>query len=295
MRNILIVLLLLFLKVGQCQTKPIYLFKNRYDKNTLNKVNKSIYDFKEMKIMLGYMIDPNRNESIDYRSVEKYLNSFYPNPNDKGILCIDWENELYQNIRGNHITRVPSSSSLDYNKAIQEFIKLIKFVKKQRPNIDVGVFEIPFRVYGKSEIINRNNNKLEELLSHTDVIFPCIYIPGPNTSRGNQSPFEFLKLNLDIAFEIGDRINKPVIPFFWYLYYSNNKSTRFELIPRDELWSYMKYIENYESSQNNKIAGIIWWDTPTSYSKKLIRNSYVKNRNHFPLNIDNVFTYYFDF
>src|SRR5690606_20786721 len=273
-----IVFFTFFNKVS-AQDSSIYFFKNRYNQNTLQKIEQSRLDFKEIKILLGYMIDPKRQEVADYKRVKKSLETLFPNANQEGVLCIDWENKLYQNIRGNNITRIKSVSNKEYLKGEKEFINLIKFIKKLRPNVKVGIFEMPFRVYSNSEIIKNTNQKLDPILKHVDIIFPCIYIPFPAKVKSIQSNYDFLRINLDLAFNYGDRLKKPVIPFVWYLYYSPDNTYWKELIPKDELWEYIKYIESYKSSSNKRVSGIVWWDTPTSYSKTLIRNTFIDDYN----------------
>jgi len=294
MRNILIIVFFTFFNKVSAQDSSIYFFKNRYNQNTLQKIEQSRLDFKEIKILLGYMIDPKRQEVADYKRVKKSLETLFPNANQEGVLCIDWENKLYQNIRGNNITRIKSVSNKEYLKGEKEFINLIKFIKKLRPNVKVGIFEMPFRVYSNSEIIKNTNQKLDPILKHVDIIFPCIYIPFPAKVKSIQSNYDFLKINLDLAFNYGDRLKKPVIPFVWYLYYSPDNTYRKELIPKDELWEYIKYIESYKSSSNKRVSGIVWWDTPTSYSKTLIRNTFIDDYNKKDQTINDVFSYYFD-
>lgn len=303
MRVILIAILGLLLNGSVfAQSKSIYIFKNRYNKEINEKIDNSDFNFKEIKILLGYMIDPKKHNTIDYKSVEKWVAELFPDANQNGTLCIDLENQLYQNIRGNYITRVKKASKNEYKIGEKSFIELIKFVKELRPNVLVGVFEMPFRVYNTSEVRKFSSTSLDPILQNVDIIFPCIYIPYPADLTSLKSNYEFLKTNLDLAFSYSDRLNKPVLPFFWHLYYSSDKKTRYELMPKEELWKYVKYIENYKSKNNSGVNGIVWWDTPTPYSRNMIKKGFIdtdlikniKNSNPI-LTINDSFLYYFDF
>src|SRR5690606_30209119 len=215
-----------------------------------------------------------KQDIIDYKSVNKWITELFPLYKQEGTLCIDLENKLYQNIRGNNITRVKSSSKKEYLDGEKAFIDLVKYVKKLRPNVKVGIFEMPFRVYSTSEIRKNTSQNLDSILQQVDIIFPCVYVPFPAKIKSTQSNYYFLKTNLDLAFKYGDKLNKPVIPFFWYLYYSSDKTYRYELMPKEELWKYVQYIEEYKSVNNSGVKGIVWWDTPTPYSKKLIKSNF---------------------
>src|SRR5690606_2878540 len=91
-----------------------------------------------------------------------------------------------------------------------------------------------------------------------------------------EANYLFIKNNLDVALDYGSRLNKPVIPFFWYLVFSpdEDKELRNERLPRQEVYDYMNYINNYESSTGAKVSGLIWWDTPTPYNAKEVKENF---------------------
>src|SRR5690606_1318747 len=110
----------------------------------------------------------------------------------------------------------------------------------------------------------------------------------------------------DNAFSFADRLNKPVIPFFWYLVHGPERALRFERLSKEEMSEYIGYVRNYKSSAGTEISGIAWWDTPTPYSRNTIKGNFLKkeNKGARTLNqkstinekstIDETFLYYFD-
>ena len=237
------------------------------------------------------MMDPKKTGSVDYRHLDKSINKLFPDKNATGLLCIDLENDSYDKLKGNNLTRYKPVSDKEYKKSADEFIKLIRYVKSKRPNVKVGVYGMPFKAYTRSEIRKGSNQLLDPILSEVDVIFPSLYIPHTSKDQG----LSFLKLNLETSLSYGERLNKPVIPFFWYLLFSTDKSSRYEMIPRKDMHDYIQYIENYEPTKGRKVAGIVWWDTPTQYNRKLIKQNLLKaEEKKVNWTMERQFQYYFD-
>ncbi len=155
---------------------------------------------------------------------------------------------------------------------------------------------MPFKAYYSWQYRSGAEQNLDPILEVCDVLFPSLYAPYLPIGRGIEDNFDFFKLNLGYAFNYAKRLKKPVIPFFWYLTYSQNKETRFELIPKQVMMKYLKYIENYKSPSGIEVSGMIWWeDSPDFYKKHLMKFDLVNPLLRQALSSsDKILSYYFN-
>lgn len=283
-------LLLLILLSYECysQNNNIYIFENRYE-HSIEKLNsKTSFDLKPIKILGQYMIDPKRNGVIKYELVGSYIDKLYPAKNVMGILCINLEGALFSQLRDNN------KNTKEFNDASNKYIQLVKFIKNILPNIEVGIYGLPFKGYYDSQLKKNDHRKLDPLLKEVDVLFPSLYIAYPAKQKGIHSNIEYLQKNLDIAFEYGNRVNKPIYPFFWYLIHPTNKKYGSAFIPKEEYYTYLNFINSYRYRGKN-VSGIVWWDTPTPFNNGTIKNILIPENQHEMLkNLDDVFEYYID-
>lgn len=288
MKIVYFILLLTYAIGAYAQERKVYIFKERYTADSRSFSGSIRNGFEDIKIIGGGMIDPKKNGTIDMSSVEKFLVQLFPSVDDEGILCVDLENRIFHNIKDNEL------SSPIYKKAINEFTGLIKFIKQKRPQLKVGIYGMPFTEYYDSQSRRNIQQKLDPLLKLTDMLFPSLYIFFPEKQKGLNSNINYLDKNLANAFDYGDRLNKPVIPFIWYLVHPTNKRFGYQVIPKKEMNAYVTHISNYRSKSNNKVAGLVWWDTPTPYRNKQIKTNLltgeVKRTNW---TMDSAFSYYF--
>lgn len=268
------------------QKKPVYVIKARYDQQVNDFINNSAIDFKEIKILVNYQIlDAKNRNVVDYKRIDGWISKLFRNKNDSGVLCVDLENRFYEDLK-------KATSSRRYQIALKEYVKLVKYIKQKRPNVKVGIWGLPFEV---------SNEKLDPIFEAADVIFPSCYIRYPADVKGIQPNLDFLKSKLDNAFDFADRLNKPVVPFFWYLVHGPDKTLRLERLSREEMLEYIKYAEDYISSKGSGIAGIGWWDTPSPYTRNSIKENFIKKNGNItralssyrPLTINEMFLYYF--
>lgn len=290
MKRIRINLLFILFSVSiglSAQNKRIYVFEDRYKQPTKTLIKNVETDLYHIKILGQYMIDPKRNGLIDYNLVEKYLIKLYPDKDSSGILCINLEGKLFVDLRDHDLNSSKSKN------AINQYISLLKYVKTKRPNLQVGIYGLPFTVYYKSQEIRNHNRKLDLILELSDVFFPSLYIFYPAIQKEKQANFDYFKKNLDVAFYYAEQSKKPVLPFIWYLVHPSNKRYKYEMIPKSEMKSYIHYIEEYTSIKNQKISGIVWWDTPTPYNNRSIKNNLLpkkEKRNEWTM--EEAFRYY---
>jgi len=175
--------------------------------------------------------------------------------------------------------------SMLFIEAEREFAIMINLIKELRPNVKVGIYGIPFRTYYSSQHRWNANDKLDYILSLTDIIFPSLYILFPDKERGVELNDSYFKQNLDTAFDYAERLRKPVIPFVWYIVHTNNKKFGGELLGKSEMKRYLEYVRNYRRS-SFKVQGIVWWETPTPYINQTIKAPSHLNDEKIPLEND---------
>ncbi|WP_339698162.1 hypothetical protein [uncultured Marixanthomonas sp.] len=244
----------------------IYVFKSRYSEEGKSFINEQPY-LSEIKLLGGYMIDPHKKGTINLESVDKHLKKLFPKPNDEGVLCVNLENRYYDNIRNYDVTH------RKYKEAIQEFKKLINFIRIRRPNVKLGIYGLPYRTYYKSQTKWNVGTKLDAILSEVDYIFPSLYVLYPDKEKGEKANNIYWNKNLDTAFSYADRLDKKVIPFVWYIVSTNNKMFGGELLGKNEMSRYLEHIKNYISPYNCKVDGVVWWESSKKSFKKNVQSA----------------------
>lgn len=146
MRIIILFILVSFAFQINAQSNRVYIFEDRYEQPTSSLVNAHDIEFNQIKILGQYMIDPSRKSSIDYGLVGRYLNKLYPNRRSYGVLCINLEGSLFNVMRDN------DCNNANTVHAINQYISLVKFVKARRPNLQVGIYGLPYTVYYESQV-----------------------------------------------------------------------------------------------------------------------------------------------
>ena len=241
----------------------IYIFKKRYNSDTQKKAEE-LKNVKSMDLISGYAIDPNKKGIIDLQSVSKYITRLYPNKNDQGLLCLNLENKLYQNLKSNRV------SEATFKEAINSFVSMLNLIKQLRPNVKVGIYGLPFRTFGASQI-SPDYNKLDPILKICDFIFPSLYIIYPDKQISAKRNNDYFVQNLDAAFKYGERLKKPVIPFVWYLVHPLNKAYGYEMLSKTEMKRHLDFLKQYRYKNTMKVGGVVWWDTPTPFQRNQIK------------------------
>ena len=70
--------------------------------------------------------------------------------------------------------------------------------------------------------------------------------------------------NLKSALIYGIRLNKPVVPYVWYLIHPSNKKFGNQIIGKEEMKLYLNTIKNY-CYLDKKAQGIIWWEPKDTF------------------------------
>jgi len=295
MREILVMTFILFVTNTFSQENKIYVFKDRYNKSEQKYIENDPSRFSEIKVMTANSLLTNRK--IDYRKVEESLQVMYPSNNATGVLCIDLENDAFKHLKGHNINRVKKMTDAQFEKAKNDFIELIRFIKNKRPKLQVGYFELPFRIFKESEQRPGSTTLLDDILKEADIIMPSLYIPYPASHVGVDANLKFLDINLKFALQCGVRLNKPVLPFVWYFIFSPEEKFSYEIIPKDDMNTYMDYIFNY-AFNNKKVNGIIWWDSAVPFydrNKGMVKQNYIqRSQKRDNINRRDLFYYYFE-
>jgi hypothetical protein len=229
---------------------PIYMLVNRYtDEYRRQLEENSVQPF---ILLTSSTIDPEDNNSINKKSINSFIMRAIPDSLTRALLIIDWEKDLYDYLK------LPESNP-KFKEAERAYIELIKYVLKLRPNLKIGVYGLPFRVYEKKiRDINGNNFKFSKILKHTHFITPSFYFMHVDAEKGEETNDLILKNNLEVAFEYGDKINKPIMPFIWEIVHPNNKKFGGTIVPKNEFNRAIKNMERFRYN-NRKINGFIWW------------------------------------
>jgi len=242
----------------------LYIQNNRYNNYIVNlAVSNNQIDF--YHYLGNYYIDKKKEDIINLKNVEEGLNILFPDRNARAFLCLNIENEVYKGIRDN----LKDSKKFIHNN--QELIKLIQFVKKKRPNVQVGIYGIPFNYYWSVQKLRNTEKKYDELLREVDFISPHLYIHYPNHQVGKTANFDYLNKNMVQALEYGKRLNKPVIPYVWYLVHPANKKYGREYIDVNTMKEYLNHIRKFQF-EGRKINGVIWWE-PSKLNYKIYESS----------------------
>lgn len=263
----------LFFKAnGQLMSKPfiIYYDSQRYTQ-TLQQELDLKPSFKKYNLMLEYQIDPNKTGSIDKDIFLKNLKNFFPNTSSEGVLCIDLENKVFDDLIKF------DESTIEFKRAKETFIWMIKRSKIMFPNVRVGIYGLPLRDYYFKTI--KDYRKFDSILVLTDIIFPSLYTMYPDSQFGRVRNEKYLKDNLVIALELGIRLNKPVIPFVWNVVHPSNKKYGGKLIDANEMIKNVVFIKEFRF-KDNVVEGVVWWDPDYKSFNKLVKSSYNLDNNH---------------
>jgi len=240
--------------------------------------------FQNYRLIPQSYIDPKNEGLINFDLLERTICKFYPNIDMEDVVCLDIENKLFRDLLNNKRTHVK------FQFAESEIVKMLKLVKTLRPRLKIGIYSLPTR-YFYSNSQEKDKTKFDNILKLCDVIFPSLYIFYPNDQIGNTKNLNYIKENLNQAFEYGGRLDKPVLPFMWSMIHPSNVKFSYKLLPKNDMDEYIKLISNY-SYAGKKVAGIVWWETNEAIFKRWYKN-YYKELPHSGLQ-DEIFLDYFN-
>lgn len=195
--------------------------------------------------------------NVDYLKLKNNIERIYPNPAEKGMCFMDIEEPYLVSLHNAAI------DSEEFKSAINLYVSAIVFAKKMRPNVMWGHYGIPFTRWDDKDFLIKNE-KIKEIYKVVDVLFPSLYMFYDDKEVSFSKNYEYLYDNLSLAIKIGEKNNKPVIPFVLHRFHSSNQRLQWSEID-DKFWK--KYIQSVLSiNVNGKYAdGIVWWGADTFF------------------------------
>ena len=203
------------------------------------------------------IVNPNDEWLLDRSILTSNVEKFVPDPNSEEYIVLNWEGKPYLAIQA-------GPSHPDYKRATLQFIEAYDLVKRLRPRTKVGYYGFPIRDYwNRNEKWRAKNTALIPFLKNFDVLYPSIYdFYDSSTGRGKGDD-AYVRDNIEEAIRMGERMNKPVLPFVWHRYHTSNKKKRLELIPEDEFIAHVSAATSTKV-EGRGIAGLVWWSSEYS-------------------------------
>lgn len=229
------------------------LFTNlsRFDKPTQGQL--ATKGFQMYHLIATNRIDPKGKEVMDRESIKKYLDQKFPKGNENKVLIIDWEKEKFWNLK-------KKSNSKEFKEAEKEFIELVRYIKELKPNLLVGIYGLPFRVFVNKYPHYAKKDKFTSLFNEIDIITPSLYSAFTDENRSEKENNLYLKNSIELAIEYAEKVKKPIYFFVWEM----TSSKQIRLLPVKEFERKIRIISNYNRS-NKWVQGIIYW-TPADPS-----------------------------
>lgn len=199
-------------------------------------------------------IDPLNTLKIDKIAFKTQLNKQVPDLNYKGILVLDWENEIFDTLReGKPNTQI-------WDEGVSNFIEAIKYAKKLRPKAQWGYWNIPLAIYfvKLDTLWSKRIDATEKLIQECDILMPSLYDVYPTGAVSWQDDTAFIKQNLLKTLAIASKYDKPVLPFVWHRYSDAVKESGLTSIEPKEFANQLALMKSV-SYKGKKINGVIWW------------------------------------
>lgn len=197
---------------------------------------------------------PEEKSKIDPANIRRFLNKNYPDKNSTGKLVLNWETRVFKDLRN-----YPNSDRR-YKYAEGQWRAMIKIIRQERPRLKLGIYGIPFRVWGDWQIANLNpDGKFDDLLSLLDFLAPSFYTIFPDEEVSHERNIKYLTDNLKVALSYGKRLRKPVYPFVWHRVHDSHPVYGHELVQKEVLAKYVKHIANF-SHNGVQVKGVMLWE-----------------------------------
>lgn len=261
-----VLLAFLLLTANTC-TKDLtfYVLDSRYDEAT-----KAFFNSKENiepYVYLGeYTIDPKKTGKFEESNIVEAVHNYIPDPASNSIVSLNIESKIYKDLRDN------KAGSKDAINAADEFIRIVQIIKRERPNVQVGIYGIPFRFYYASQKGVNDLAKFEQLFQAVDYISPSLYMMYPNKQIGANKNKAYIESNLTYSLELGARFGKPVVPWVWHIIHPSNKEYGGNLIEKAEFNDYMNLIAT-TAYNNSKASGVMVWEPSDASFNEYMRRS----------------------
>ncbi|GGG80152.1 hypothetical protein GCM10007415_10680 [Parapedobacter pyrenivorans] len=251
---VLATVLAFFLFSANTCTKDLtfYVLDTRYDEATraFFNSNENIQPY----VYLGeFAIDPRKTGKFEESNIVSAINNYIPDPSATSVVSLNIESDIYKKLRDKKTGDKEAKSASD------EFIRIVKIIKRERPNVQVGIYGIPFRFFYSSQKGVNDGGKFDELFKVVDYISPSLYMMYPNRQIGTTKNKAYIESNLKYALELGEKFGKPVIPWVWHIIHPSNKEYGGNLVDKSEFNDYLNLIAT-TSFNGLKASGVLVWE-----------------------------------
>lgn len=246
-------LCLIFINAQVLFSQPKLLFAlepNNVEQATFVKRN-GIQDV--IVVYQQYIITSNE---LDETKLRRNINRLIPDKNFTGYVVLNWEGPGYSALINNQV-----DNPQRFQKYLAQFIRSVDIVKEMRPNVKISYFDIPQRKADRRTVEQwyRFANGLKPLLEKLDFFSPNLYSSYLENEEKKDN-LENINKHLSFALEFGKKFNKPVYPFMWHRIQPSGTKHRYANIPTNQFSKEVKYALNLKND-DEKIAGIIWWQS----------------------------------
>jgi hypothetical protein len=177
---------------------------------------------------------------------ERWLDRVVPADFD-GFITLNWEGKAIGVLHD-------GPSHPEFEQTVDEWVRLIRFVREQRPRAYVGMYSLPIRQYwGQDEEWRRAALAYKPILDASSVIYPSVYDFYHRNPAGDHERFGNI---VELALELAE--GKPVILYTRHRYHPSNKVFPNRIIPRDEYVNHVRHLMNVEVD-GQRPAGVVAW------------------------------------
>lgn len=198
-------------------------------------------------------MNPKNPFTFDQKLLREEVCRSFPDKNDKGMAYIDIEAPYLQ-----YLLNEPPTSE-NFKKSVKLFVDVLKFVKNERPQAQVGYYYIPFTNYwDRSDKFYDKYKSIQEIIKNSDILFPSIYIFYNNVSF-NLENVDYLEDNTEEVIKIAKLYDKKVYPLIMSRYHPSNANIGSERINDENFKTYVNTIMKTQY-KGSKIDGLILWN-----------------------------------
>lgn len=225
-------------------------------------------NLKTLKRFTRGFLTRSNNWTVDYDWLKYNIIEAFPSESDEGFLVIDWEGQAINELK------TYAKNPKMYPERIKEYIRIVETVKSVRPNIRVGIYGIPFRMWSDRQLAKNpyDYELLFPLLKKCDFISPSLYHLYANTEVPQNKNIKYFKINTQIALKLGRVLNKPVIPYIGVRYYTKKSKFSWELVSTSTFIQDMKQIIS-SSDHGKHIRGFVLWNGDRFTYRRNLKNS----------------------
>ncbi|WP_286856761.1 MULTISPECIES: hypothetical protein [Sphingobacterium] len=248
------------------QDFSVYYLSSRYSEKE-KRILESNNLYRKYYLVGEWILTPKRNGELDINNITKWIEDTFPKLNDESFVVIDIEGTVMENLRDG------IDGDLKFEKAKDVYIQAIRAIRKLRPNLNIGIYGLPSRVYYKN-LFKGDDTKLLPILRLCDFVSPAPYIIFPDHERGAQANDNYIKFNVQRAIKLANLTKKEVIPFVWPVVHTINKRYKGQLIEPSIMKRYLNVIKNVKVD-GKQCSGVFWWESPATdqFNTKVLSKS----------------------